>query len=451
MQVHRWRFTAFFLLLMASAIVFFPKLYGQRVYGGVAVDGVNVAGLTNQEVKTLLSLWQQSARDQRLHIVCGEKRLTLDPAEIDFAVDIDATADAAFAWGREENWWDRVKKIGQARLIGCHIPLKIRYNETKLAALVDSWRDQVERPPRNAAFSVSHDGLNPAEPGWRLDESLAKKRVLIALEHPDGGSVQLPVTPLAPQWTEEAVAATGLSELLARFTTSFVPQDVNRLTNIRLAAERINGKVLQPGETFSFNEIVGPRDKAHGFKEALEIMNNEYVPGIGGGVCQVSSTLYNAALLANLAIEERYNHSKPLGYVEMGRDATVAYGVLDFKFTNSLPDPVFITAEVTQNQLCIGLFSRQKSKTQVSLVTASREVILPGVTKKVDDQLYLGETELERQGKIGYEVTTLRIVKQDGQELKREVVSKDQYLPEDSIVRVGTRLPDFVQDREEKS
>jgi vancomycin resistance protein YoaR len=211
------------------------------------------------------------------------------------------------------------------------------------------------------------------------------------------------------------------------------------------AARRINGYILYPGQVFSFNQVVGPRDREHGFKEALEIVDGEFVPGIGGGVCQVSSTLYNAVLLANLAIVERTNHSKPLGYVGLGRDATVAYGALDFKFANDTGAPVVILAEAAKNRLTVGIVGREPLTVAVEIVAADRQVILPAVVKKQDPELYLGETRVDRQGKPGYEVTTLRVVRTGGREIRREVLARDRYQPENTVVKVGARLPPFAR------
>jgi len=200
-----------------------------------------------------------------------------------------------------------------------------------------------------------------------------------------------------------------------------------------------------PGQVFSFNQVVGPRDREHGFKEALEIVDGEFVPGIGGGVCQVSSTLYNAVLLANLPIVERTNHSKPLGYVGLGRDATVAYGARDFKFANNTGAPRVILAETTKNKLTVGIVGREPLAVAVDIVAADRQVIPPAVVKKQDPGLYLGETKVDRQGKPGYEVTTVRVVRAGSREIRREVVARDRYLPENTVVKVGTRLPPFAR------
>ena len=157
--------------------------------------------------------------------------------------------------------------------------------------------------------------------------------------------------------------------------------------------------------------------------------------------------MYNAVLLANLVVEERTNHSKPLGYVGLGRDATVAYDILDFKFTNNTSAPVMIMAETERNQLTVGIVGQRPLQETVEVLSVDRKVIAPDIVKKPDSELYLGETKVDRQGKPGYEITTVRLVRLGGKEIKHEIVAKDRYLPESTIIKVGARMPPFVQEK----
>ncbi len=139
------------------------------------------------------------------------------------------------------------------------------------------------------------------------------------------------------------------AKTLASYTTNFDSGNVNRSTNVRLAAKSIDGTVIKPGKTFSFNKVVGERTAEAGYKQAIVFEGGQPVPGLGGGVCQVSSTLFNAALLSNMKISERHYHSATVSYVPLGRDATVAYGSKDFKFTNNLDTPIKIDTVYSSN------------------------------------------------------------------------------------------------------
>ncbi|MBU2701595.1 vancomycin resistance protein YoaR [Sporomusaceae bacterium BoRhaA] len=437
---------ALVLLLFTGGFIFVWPLVAGKVYAGVTVEGVAMSGLTIDEVKNLLCLWRdEQATQQPFSVYYGEKVFPLAPQTVDYDVDVDATADEVMRWGRKGSLFERVQYICQAELRGHSVSLRSHYSEQKLENLIENWRESIDKAPRNAGFSILHGGMIHEETGHKLETSSLKTLIVQALNQSSGPkTLALPVTPLYPELTTGELAQTGLKELLATFTTTFNADDRNRSMNIGIAANKINGHIIYAHETFSFNDAVGPRDKEHGFKEAMEIVDNAYVPGIGGGICQVSSTLYNVALLANLSIVERYNHSKPLGYVGLGRDATVAYGTLDFKFTNDFPFPVMIVAEVQDNELCIGLFGTTKPTSEtVKIVTENQQVISPAIVRKQDNALLLGETELDKQGKPGYEVTTVRVVEQDGSTIKREIIATDKYLPENTVVKFGTKMPDF--------
>lgn len=229
----------------------------------------------------------------------------------------------------------------------------------------------------------------------------------------------------------------NLSNILATYTTYFDLEDENRSRNIKLAVKKIDGKVLKAGESFSFNNTVGPRTKERGFKKAIEIVNNKYVTGIGGGICQVSSTLYNSVLSAGLKILERDNHSRPVSYIPLGRGATVYYDLIDFKFKNNYAHPIMITARVINNQLTISLLGTDLD-IDVKVVTSEPEVIEPEVIKKKDTKLAKGSKKIVQESKVGYKVTTKRIIKSDAKVIEKKVI-KDIYPPVDKIVKVNPK------------
>lgn len=168
--------------------------------------------------------------------------------------------------------------------------------------------------------------------------------------------LQLPIYVTEPTVTSEQLE--GIDEYeVASFRTYFDSSVEGRTKNIQISADAINQYVLGPGDQFSFNKVVGERTKERGYEEALEIVNKEFVLGIGGGICQTSSTLFNAIDAAGLEVVHRYTHSRDVGYVASGRDATVSWGGPDFVFENSLDHPVMIKAEVNQGELVVNVVS----------------------------------------------------------------------------------------------
>ena len=228
----------------------------------------------------------------------------------------------------------------------------------------------------------------------------------------------------------------NLRNIIATHTTYFDDQASNRTQNIKVSARKIDNTVIKPGEVFSFNQIVGPRTKKRGFKEAIEIVNNKYVTGVGGGVCQVSSTLYNSVLLAGLKIIEREHHSRPVNYVPLGRGATVYYNLIDFKFKNNFSNPLMIMSKVVNDQLTITLLGTDPG-IDVRVVTSSPEIIDPKVIKKSDKEINTDHKKIVQTAKVGYKVTTRRIIKSGSTIIEDKLISKDIYPPINKIIKVN--------------
>lgn len=422
-------------------------LWCSNVSAGVKVEGVDLGGKSRDDIRQVLVLWREEYVNRHLSLYYGDITIDIAPQNIDFDIDIAATVEEAWNIGHKGNVTENLKNIFTAYQKSYHVPLHIRYNESKLEAILDIVTEKIDRLPRNASFSMASENIIAQEQGRKVQREILRQQIVQALRCPDNKSLALPVTILNPQISVNDLAVNGIKEMVSKYATFFNTEDANRSANIALAARKINGQLVYPDQTFSFNEVVGPRTKETGFKEALEIVNGELVPGIGGGVCQVSSTLYNVALLANLSIIERYNHAKPLVYVPLGQDATVVFGVLDFKFKNTTASPLMIIAETEGNKLSIGIFSQQKPDYQVQILSVDKQVIPPATIKQTDPEMYLGETRVAKQGKPGYEITTVRVVQQAGLQKKREILSKDRYMPDHTIVKVGVKLPPFVSDR----
>ena len=434
-------------------IFFLSSSFYSKVYKGAVIEGVDVSGYNREEVVELLSAWQSQYHNKSIVVQHGDTKFKVDAANIELDVDVNATLDEVWNYGRRGTWWERLKIIKAGWKEGYPISLAIKYNENKLNGLVDQWKNKIDRPARNAVFNLWTGAVVPHEQGYALEDDILRPLILETFKKSDSNNkIILPVKVIDPKITVDDLANAGIHEMLSSYTTTFKSEDVNRTDNIKLAALKTNGTILYPGSIFSFNEIVGPREKEFGFKEALEIVDGEFVPGIGGGICQVSSTLYNAVLLANLNIVERYNHSKPLSYVPLGRDATVAYDALDFKFVNNTTEPLLIVAEVEGNKLVVGILGQRSLAETVEIKNEQREKIPPAIVKKEDANLYIGETMVEQEGNPSYKVTTVRVVWLKGRQISREVLSKDVYLGEDTIVKVGTKIPPSMEkDKKPKS
>jgi vancomycin resistance protein YoaR len=216
-------------------------------------------------------------------------------------------------------------------------------------------RKSVNKPARDARPIVEGGRvveIMPAESGYGVDE----EKLLKMLAEGREGYIELPMKVLLPRVREEDLEG---MELLSEFSTSLGRSSWGRRENIKKAVSAIDGTLISPGESFSFNEIVGPRVSERGYKIAPVMIRGELVPGVGGGVCQVSTTLYNAVLLAGLKVVRRGHHARPVKYVSPGRDATVVYGYIDLVFRNDKDSPVYIQGEVRGGRMIFRIFGKR--------------------------------------------------------------------------------------------
>lgn len=226
---------------------------------------------------------------------------------------------------------------------------------------------------------------------------------------------------------------------LGYFTTRYDETNVNRSTNLKLAVKKINGTILKPGETFSYNKVVGERTVANGFKQAIVYANGGMEAGLGGGICQISSTLYNSVIFANLEIVERKNHSLPVSYVPLGRDATVSYGSIDFKFKNNRSYPIKIEATASSGIVKISILGiEEKTEYDVTFQTEKLQSIAYTTQYINDSSLAKGTQVVKQAGSYGYKYRTYKIVSLNGSVVEKVLLSTDTYNPQKRIIRVGT-------------
>lgn len=213
--------------------------------------------------------------------------------------------------------------------------------------------DAICGDPVNAGYDPETQSATESKVGIEFDVAEAQPLWDAAST---GDTVTIPATLTQPEMTQERLQKHLLADKLATKTTSLSGSSSNRITNVRLAAEKINGVILQPGQTFSYNDVLGQRTKANGFKEAGAYSGGQVVQEVGGGICQVSSTLYYCAMVSNLKINTRTCHYFPVAYIEPGMDATVSWGGPEFKFTNSREYPIEIKAYVEKNSITVEIW-----------------------------------------------------------------------------------------------
>jgi len=441
------RRAAFFAVLLAAAAAavgaagsFLAATPGVIV-PGVKVAGLDVGGLAPEAARQRLQQRLEGLAEQPLQLyVHGESWIEL-PAQTGVQPDLDATVAAAYAVGRTGSRLEQLLQRWTALRWGYEVPLRPRVDDAAYRAWLQRLASRVERPPRDARLDVDERGqvvVVPSRAGLRLVESdELPGRLAQAMAEPYARAVRLEVSAVPAAFRTEDALALGVRERLAVYTTRLDPSDANRTANIHIAAQALDGHLLAPGEVFSFNRHVGPRVEAAGFKEAPVIIDGELVPDIGGGVCQVSTTLYGAVLLAGLEVMSRAPHSIPVGYVPMGLDAAVVYGVTDFIFRNDTPGPVLIKASVEGNQLTIALYGTRAKYRGVRLETELVEVAPARVIEVARTDLPKGAQRVVKQGRDGYKVNVWRVAQLPDGRVVRELVSRSTYPSRDRVVWVG--------------
>lgn len=322
----------------------------------------------------------------------------------------------------------------------------VAYNSTDPKKNMENLKlvlSKIARQSKNAYLDLENDPkgntIIPHEDGIEFDLKEATK----ALENCKGSYVEIPVEIYPPEITTDELKNTVFADVLSEVTTIFNQNLTGRTTNIKIAAGFIDGTVLTPGGEFSFNDIVGPRTKARGFKDAKVFQSGEIVDGIGGGICQVSTTIYMAAIYSNFEILERRNHMYAVSYAPLGQDATVVYGSTDFRFKNSSEYPVRIRAQVAGNKLTVTVYGTKTNNNTVEISTVVNQKNAYKTLTVEDSTLEAGKSKTVQDGYTGYKTTTYRIIyDENGNEISKVLENTSKYSKLDKIVNVGVKGED---------
>lgn len=300
-------------------------------------------------------------------------------------------------------------------------------------------RRYISEKPIEADYKIENHRIifTESQPGV----SIKKSDIETAIENSNSNIINIPAKITQPEVTSESLRSTLLAHELGKYSTDYSSSSADRAYNIKLACEKINGYVLAPGDEFSYNNVVGPRTVERGFRIANVYVGNTVQPGIGGGICQVSSTMYNAVVFADLEITQRRNHTLPVSYVPMGRDATVSYGGTDFCFKNNTSMPVEIRAiaEGGINTIII-LGTDEHPEREIKITTQKTGSSSPKVVIKKDATLPEGEIKVESEGTYGSSHVAYKVVYENGEEISRTVLSKSTYAGKDRVEIHGTMV-----------
>lgn len=438
---------AVIVLLLAVAGLAVAALAGNFARSGtlarnVSVAGVPLGGLSATQAEATLAQALEPLTRAQVELAYPGGSAKASREELGVAFDVDAAISAALAVGREPSLVDRVVTHWRLRREGVDLPVPLTVDTTRLKAVVAALAPRVNREPRDAKISVTADNTlrkTPGQSGLALLVADSVQKLSGELQDPHATRLELVVKDQPPNISSADLA--NLQKVLAAYSTPYHTYQRDRTHNMALAIGKVNGLALKPGQEFSLNGTVGERTIAEGYRSAPIFRDGEVVPDTGGGVCQVASTLYNVALLANLTIVERSHHSRPVWYCKAGRDAAVYWGQKNLRFRNSLNHTIVILGEIRGDRLWAAIVGHADDDYDVELTVTGYSTWGPDTKTIEDPNLPPGKRVVDNPGAAGARATLWMTVSKDGKQLKKTKLHDDYYAAVTRVVRVGKAKP----------
>ena len=505
------------ILAILSTIFALINKNNDKILNGVTINGVEVAGKTKDEIKTMLEEKVNAKKTEDLIVKLnaqtedGEQyKGAISFEQLQLNYNLDEAIDKAYNIGRDSNIFVNNFNIIKTYFAKSNLEIPYEYNSEELDKQVDTLNGQIPGGVIESSYYIDEDNselvITKGKAGLEVEPDLLKQEVEneiknventekeielstrntepdpidldkiyseIHTEAKDAYYTQNPFTlyphvdgvdfaismedakklleedkeeyiiPLKithPAITTDKIGSEGFPDLLGEFSTTYNAGATARTTNLRLASNKINNTVVMPGETFSYNKVVGERTVAAGYKEAPAYAGGKVVNDIGGGICQITSTLYNAVIFANLDIVSRSNHQFVPSYVKAGRDATVVYGAIDFKFKNNRKYPIKIKSTVSGGIAKVQIYGmKEETEYEVKIETKITGSIPMQTTYEDDPTLEQGKQKVEQKGHNGTYSEAYKVLYLNGKVVSRTLLSKDKYNQMSTIIKRGTK------------
>lgn len=422
------------------------------IYPGIFVDGIHVGDMTVEEARQALTSGAGEVPGGfSVNVVIGNKTWTVDSSNVPAQRDLGNVLDRAYAFGRTNTtaiqttlrtpFRERADNAIALRQSGVNLTTTASYDHEAVRRIVEEIAAYVTRDPIDAQiqsfdYNTRTFRFTESQPGVTLDQDLLYERLTAAMDRWESG-VTVTVDPVIREPTVSTEQLAASFTMISAYTTE-TTKDSNRNTNIDLACKAINGTALLPGQTFSFNEATGQRTTEKGYRSAGAIAAGQSIEEVGGGICQVSSTIFNAVARANLEVVSRSPHAWPSTYVNIGEDATVNWPNLDFKFKNNTNSPIFLITYYKDRRMSAEIWG-------VSLgegVTIDLESKIVKTMEPPSDVKYVYNAELEYgtskttvKARKGYVVETYKVWYKDGKETSRELMHTSTYKTYQQVVQ----------------
>ena len=403
-----------------------------RILNRIYINGFDVGGLNKDEARDAI---RQNHSFKNLNVVYSGSDHVYSLAELGCEFDIDQAIDQALQVGRNE---DFIKNISD--YVGLKFLDDSRTFEVKPQIpqdiedrIYEDIKSKIERKPENASISIgSSIDVKKGEEGVKINRDEFRKAIYDAIKPNVDVTVKVPIESVTPEITSDELSR--IDGIIGTYRTNFSPNVEGRNENIRLSAQYMNNYLLMPGEVFSYNKVTRLKTVSNGYKNATVIVNGEIEEGLGGGVCQVSSTLYNSVLYSGLEIVQRRPHSIPSSYVNYGRDAVVSDNAIDFKFKNNYDFPVYLKTYVGSSSVTVTIYGNTGSVPEIDIISNVVSV-KPRAVKYIDDpNLEKGKEVVKTKGRDEIRSETYVVI--NG---VKKLVSKDRYPSQTKVIMRGTK------------
>ena len=413
-----------------------------EIHAGVYADGIDLSGMTREEALTALDTYVQEMQDETLTLHIGDNELTPTLGELGLTGTNESDiVEEAIGLGKTGNIIKRYKERKDLEHENKNYQLTWALDTDLVTAYVNDTCTQFDQDAVDATLKRSDSGFEVVggQTGLVLDTAASITKIIDFVENEwdhTNGSMELPVETDYPKGTAEELGK--VKDVLGTFTTSYNTSGAARCKNIATGTAHINGTVVYPGDTFSTYETVSPFSEANGYAMAGSYLNGKVVDSLGGGICQVSTTLYNAVLRAELEVVERSNHSMIVTYVDPADDAAIAGTYKDFKFTNNLDAPIYIEGVTSGKQVTFTIYGQETrpSNRTLKFESVTLSTTDPGVQIVADAGQPIGYIVRESAHK-GVVAELYKHVYVNGQEESVTKLNKSTYKATPRTITVG--------------
>ena len=423
----------------------------QQFSNGVTLCGVDISGLTKQQAEDKITTFLENNESINLKIVYNDKSWSYNESDFQIKTNIHTIIDNAYKTNHKKGFFNKKNTIKKAKKMGFSPEVIINYSFLGINEKIEKICSEIEYNAIDSQISyntkTNNFEISTSKNGILVNKEKLYNDIVSQIQNNNNLLINIETSYTQPNITEEMLKKATIKQ--ASFSTSYINSNSDRKNNIRIATQTLNGYCIKPNEEFSFNNALGIRSTEKGYKQANIIKDGSFVKGVGGGVCQVSTTLYNALLLANIDVTEVHKHSLPISYVKPALDAMVSWNSADLKFTNTTELPIFIVSNCDGKTINFSIYGDTKSpnleiKTSTEIVKTishNGDKIIPDTNGIYSDKImFKGEFYRTKYPKDGYEAKAYLEYYIDGKFSHKKQIRHSLYEAQQGIVYEGCEI-----------